>query len=89
MGSANWYEFGFGTMRQGIREGCDHGGAQAANVYRVVVHCVDVRGTVVQAVATFQLKAHVEKYVVTGEADAARDGGVPEALLGPLDKYVT
>ncbi len=76
-------------MRQGIREGCDHGGAQAANVYRVMVHCVDVSGIVVQSMTTFQLKAHIEKPVVTGEADAARDGGVPEALLDPLDKYVT
>ncbi len=76
-------------MRQGIREWSDHGGAQVANVYRVVVHCVDVGGTVVQAMATFQLKAHIEKPVVTGEADAARDDGVPEAFLGPLDKYVT
>ncbi len=76
-------------MRQSIREGCDHGGAQAANVYQVVVHCVEVGGTVVQAVATFQVKAHIEKPVVTGEADAAGGGGVPEALLGPLDKYVT
>ncbi len=55
---------------------------------RVVIDCVDIGATIVQAVVTFKVKAHSEKPVVTGEADAAGDGGVLEANLGPLDKDI-
>ena len=45
--------------------------------------------TVVEAVATFQLKEHADEPVLTGEAFCAGDGVVLEALLSPSDKDIT
>ena len=72
-----------------------HNGTRSGNQCSVTAGMEGVRieregigAAVVEAMATFQLKAHAGKPILTREAYGARNGVVLEALLGPTIEYV-